>query len=61
MQILCLFSNNPMIRSAYDPILRSMNIHLRRGPQDRDCRDETAGDGHGGGEQTHLLVGKQVL
>ena len=43
------------------PVLGPVDVHLRRGPQDRDGRDEAAGDGHGGGEDAHLFVGQEVL
>ena len=44
-----------------NPVLSAVDIHLRRGAQDGDGRDEAAGDGHGGGEDAHLFVGQEVL
>ena len=49
------------VGETYGPVLSAIHIHLSRGPQDRDGRDEAAGDGHGGGEDAHLLVGQEVL
>ena len=43
------------------PVLGPVHVHLGRGAQDGDGRDEAAGDGHGGGEDAHLLVGQEVL
>lgn len=44
-----------------DPVLGAVDVHLGRGTEDGDGRDEAAGDGHGGGEEGHLLGGQQVL
>ena len=43
------------------PVLGAVCVHLGRGAEDRDGGDEAAGDGHGGGEEGHLLGGQQVL
>ena len=43
------------------PVLGAVDVHLGRGAQDGDGRDEAAGDGHGGGEDAHLFVGQEVL
>ena len=44
-----------------DPVLGAVHVHLGRGAEDGDGGDEAARDGHGGGEQGHLLGGQQVL
>ena len=49
------------IGEANGPVLGPVDVHLCRGAQDGDGRDEAAGDGHGGGEDAHLLVGQEVL
>ena len=43
------------------PVLGAVHVHLSRGAQDGDGRDEAARDRHGGGEKGHLLGGQQVL
>ena len=49
------------IGQSNDPVLCSVDIHLCWSAQNSDGRDEAAGNGHGGGEQGHLLGGQQVL
>ena len=43
------------------PVLSTIHIHLSRGAEDGDGRDEATGDAHGGGEERHLLGGQEVL
>ena len=58
---MCRGCQDKWVGETDDPVLSAVHIHLRRGPQDRDGRDEAAGDGHGGGEDAHLFVGQEVL
>ena len=49
------------VGEANGPVLGPVHVHLRRGPQDRDGRDEAAGNGHRGREHPHLFVGQQIF
>ena len=54
-------SEDEGIAEPDDPVLGAVCVHLRGGAQDGDGGDEATRDGHGGGEEGHLLGGQQVL
>ena len=58
---MCRGRQDEGVGETNGPVLGPVDVHLRRGPQDSDGRDEAAGDGHGGGEDAHLFVGQEVL
>lgn len=54
-------SQHQRVREADDPVLRPEHVHLRRGAQDGDGRDEAAGQGQCRREERHLPGGREVL